>query len=115
MPFNSPTKRRKMIQRYATPEPTEERSFACLEDERTHALVCAIIEQAVYDWIGLDYGKLGCCLARPGRNAMIYRAEVESFFKGKWFEYLLSYALPNYTPETIRKQLRIAEPERGAK
>lgn len=89
----------------------EERSFPSLEAEKSHDLCCAIIEQAVYDWMALKYGRLGYALARNG-NSLIYRAEVESFFKGKWFEYLLSFALPNVEPTTVRRQLKIDEPER---
>ena len=92
----------------------EERSFPSLEAEKTHDLCCAIIEQAVYDWINLDYGRLGYCIARNG-HSLVYRAEVESFFKGKWFEYLLGFALPDIEPTTVRRQLHIAEPERRAR
>ena len=88
-----------------------ERSFPSLEAEKTHDLACAIIEQAVYDWITLGYGRLGYALARNG-NSFIYRAEVEAFFKGRWFEYLLGFALPQVEPTTVRRQLKIAEPER---
>ena len=89
-----------------------ERSFPSIEAEKTHDLACAIIEQAVYDWMALGYGKLGLTLARNGGH-YIYRAEVESFFKGKWFEYLMSFCLPSVDPAEVRKQLKIAEPERG--
>lgn len=89
-----------------------ERTFPNLEAYHTHALACAIIEQAVYDWIALDYGNLGFAPARSGGDTLMYRAEVEIFFKSKWFEYLLSFALPNVEPKTVRKQLNIAEPER---
>lgn len=89
-----------------------ERSFPNIEAYHTHALACAIIEQAVYDWMTLEYGKLGFAPARNG-NCLLYRAEVESFFKGKFFEYLLSFALPNVEPKTVRKELKIGEPERG--
>lgn len=88
-----------------------ERSFPSLEAEKIHDLACAIIEQAVYDWMTLDYGKLGFAPARNG-NSYIYRAEVEMFFKGKWFEYLLGFAIPDIEPTTVRRQLKIAEPER---
>lgn len=88
-----------------------ERTFPTLEAYHTHALACAIIEQAVYDWITLDYGRLGYALARNG-HSLIYRAEVESFFKGKWFEYLLGFALADIEPTTVRRQLHIDEPER---
>lgn len=89
-----------------------ERVFPSLEAEKLHDLCCGIIEQAVYDWITLDYGRLGYALARNG-HSLIYRAEVESFFKGKWFEYLLGFALPEIEPTTVRRQLHIAEPERS--
>ena len=92
-------------------EKAEERSFPSLEAEKTHDLACAIIEQAVYDWIALDYGKLEYALAR-NVHSLIYRAEVESFFKGAWFEYLLGFAIPDIEPTTVRRQLKIAEPER---
>ena len=74
-------------------------------------MACAIIEQAVYDWMTLDYGKLGFAPARNG-NSYIYRAEVEAFFKGKWFEYLMEFCLPSIDPSEVRRELRIAEPER---
>lgn len=88
-----------------------ERSFPNLEAYHTHALACAIIEQAVWDWIALDYGRRGYCMAHSGGNSLVYRAEVESFFKGRWFEYLLSFALPQIEPRTVRKELRIEEPD----
>lgn len=88
-----------------------ERSFPSLEAEKIHDLACAIIEQAVYDWMTLDYGKLGFAPARNG-NSYIYRAEVEAFFKGKWFEYLMEFCLPSIDPSEVRRELRIAEPER---
>lgn len=87
-----------------------ERVFPSLEAEKSHDLCCAIIEQAAYDWINLDYGRLGYAIARNG-HSLVYRAEVESFFKSKWFEYLLGFALPDVEPTTVRRQLRIAEPE----
>ena len=89
-----------------------ERVFPSLEAEKLHDLCCGIIEQAVYDWMTLDYGRLGYALARNG-HSLIYRAEVESFFKGKWFEYLLGFALADIEPTTVRRQLHIAEPERS--
>ena len=102
---------RKEYNRLVNPLQSGERSFPSLEAEKTHDLACAIIEQAVYDWIALDYGRLGYALARNG-SSLIYRAEVESFFKGEWFEYLLSFSLPRTEPMTVRKTLKIAEPER---
>ena len=92
-----------------TPKPHSERSFASVKDEAYYNLACAIIEQSVIDWILLDYGNFGVTRAN---NQYVFRADVESFFKGEWFEELLSYALPQYTPQEIREQLHIAEPER---
>lgn len=92
-----------------TPKQKSERSFASAKDEACYNLACAVIEQAVIDWILLDYGKFG---VSRGNAQYIFRAEVESFFKSEWFDELLSYALPQYTPQEIREQLHIAEPER---
>lgn len=89
-----------------------QRSFPSLEAEKTHDLACAIIEQAVYDWMTLEYGKLGFAPARNG-NCLIYRAEVDAFFKSKWFEYLMGFCLPNLDPAEVRRHLKISEPERG--
>ena len=92
-----------------TPKPSSERSFASVKDEAYYNLACAIIEQSVIDWILLDYGRFGVSRAN---NQYVFRADVESFFKGEWFEELLSYALPQYTPQEIRAHLHIEEPER---
>ena len=92
-----------------TPRPERERSFASVKDAAFYNLACAIIEQAVIDWMLLEYGNLGVTRAN---NQYVFRADVESFFKGMWFEELLSYALPQYTPQEIRSQLHIEEPER---
>lgn len=99
------------VKRNCTPSRENEhpRTFDSIQDKCVHDLVCAIIEQAVYDWIQLDYGRLGYCHAKNA-NGYLYRAEVKSFFQGKWFEYLLQIALPQYTPEQIRKQLKVEEP-----
>ncbi len=86
--------------------PSGEKHYPTIQDERRHDLACAIIEQAVYDWIGLDYGRLGYMVARNS-NSLVYRAEVKAFFKGKWFETLLSYALPDFTPADFRREMRI--------
>lgn len=86
-----------------------ERSFPNLEAYHTHALACAIIEQAVYDWIALDYGWWDRV---PVRSDMVFSVELRQFFQSPWFEYLLSFALPDIEPETVRKRLKI--PERGA-
>ncbi len=92
-----------------TPRPRSERSFASAKDAAYYNLACAVIGQSVIDWILLDYGNFGVARAN---TQYVFRADVESFFKGKWFEELLSYALPQYTPQEIREQLHIAEPER---
>ena len=101
------------VKRNCTPSRENEhpRTFDSIQDECVHDLVCAIIEQAVYDWMQLDYGRLGYCHAKNA-NGYLYRAEVKSFFQGKWFEYLLQIALPQYTPEQIRKELKVEEPMR---
>ena len=105
---------KKQISKYATisREHTPQRVFQSVEDACIHDLACAVIEQAVYDWMQLDYGRLGYCHAKNA-NGYLYRAEVKSFFQGKWFEYLLQIALPQYTPEQIRKQLKVEEPMWG--
>ena len=92
-----------------TPRPAKERSFASAKDAAYYNLACAVIERSVIDWMLLEYGNLGVTRAN---NQYIFRADVESFFKGVWFEELLSYALPQYTPQEIRAKLHIAEPER---
>ena len=92
-----------------TPKPANERSFASVKDEAYYNLSCAIIEQSVIDWVLLDYGNFGVTRAN---SQYLFRADVESFFKSKWFEELLSCALPQYTPQEIRAQLHIEEPER---
>ena len=80
-----------------------------MSDERMHDLACAIIAQAVLDWIALDYGRLGYSSTNSG-HTVIYRAEVESFFKSKWFEDLLSIALPYIDAHTVWNKLRIEPP-----
>ena len=87
------------------------KEYACVQDYRTHEMACCIIEQAVYDWIGLGYGRRGFIPAHYG-NELVYRADVESFFKGEWFEYLLGFALPDISPTVVRRKLMIDEPER---
>lgn len=90
---------------------TGERSFPSIEAEKAHDLACAIIEQAVYDWMSLKYGKLAYFVT-SNDHFLIKRGEVESFFQSEWFEYLMRFCLPNIDPATVRKQLKIAEPER---
>lgn len=67
-------------------------------------IASAIIQQAVEDWrylqeSGEDKTRY---LSQP-----IDRGELLNFFYSDWFEFLLSYALPGYTPEDIRAALQI--------
>lgn len=94
--------------RNATPVLGGDTVYPSLIDEKYHDLACAILEQAVLDWKSLDCGKLGYCLG-SNSHAFLYRAEVESFFQGKLFGFLLEYALPGYSPSFIRKALHIEE------
>ncbi len=77
-------------------------------------MACAIIEQAVIDWKDLEYGKLTRVLGRPDYS-FVYSEEVKEFFQSKWFEYLLSFALPRHTPKQVRKALGVPEPRRRRK
>lgn len=86
----------------------EERIFNTLADEKIHNLSCAIIEQAAWDWRQLEFGKYPHVLSSG--HYLIHRAEVEAFFQSKWFEHLLSFALPDFSPEEVRRALKIAEP-----
>ena len=88
-----------------------ERVFQTPEDAHYHDLVCAIIEQAVWDWRSLDLGERPFTITNPGHE-IVYRAPLEAFFKSDWFERLLEQALPGIEPETVRAQLRIPEPKR---
>ena len=110
MPSNDERRRFKAKSTFFQPVYNDgERSFPNIEAYHTHALACAIIEQAVYDWVALDYGWWDRV---PVRNYMVFSQEVREFFQSAWFEYLLSFALPDVEPETVRKRLKI--PERGA-
>lgn len=91
--------------------PRRERCLPSSTGEGAVDLAIAIIEQAAIDWMSLKYGRLGYVIARNG-HSLVYRAEVESFFKSEWFEYLLSYALPDVSPSAARKALKIEEPQR---
>ena len=69
-------------------------------------LSCAVILQALEDWNFLDQGeevrlRLDC--------NMVYTIEVENFFLGKWFEFLLSYTLPNIPADVVREKLNCTE------
>ena len=92
-----------------TPQKRVERSFKDPLDECYYNLICGILEQAVLDWQTLDYGRYGV-----GRlnTEYIYRAEVQSFLQSEWFDELLSFALPQYTPQEIREVLDVPESER---
>ena len=85
-------------------------SFPTLEDEKMHDLVCAIIEQAVYDWKDLEYGTLKCAMGKCDCS-LIYSREVERFFQGEWFEFLASY-IPGLDPSELRKELKVGNREK---
>ena len=88
--------------------------FSSVADLHWHDLMCAIIEQAVWDWRSLELGKLPFRVIRPG-NDVVHRAPLENFFKSNWFERLLEQALPDIDPSVVRAQLHISEPERRAR
>lgn len=88
------------------------RSFASARNEAYYNLVCGILEQAFLDWRALEMGDLTALHIDAG---YIYRAEVEDFLMSEWFDELLSYALPQYTPQEIREALKVREPERRSK
>lgn len=90
-----------------------ERAFQSVEDARYHDLMCAIVEQAVWDWRSLDLGDKPFAVINPGHD-IVYRAPLENFFKSEWFERLLEQALPEIEPQIVRKHLRIPEPKRSA-
>ena len=88
-------------------ERKSERAYPNDQAKDDTEIACLIIEQAVKDWMALDYG---CYGSVRDKSMVIYRAEVLSFFRSPWFEFLLSYALPQFTPQEIRAKLKIAEP-----
>lgn len=92
-----------------TPRKKVERSFKNSTDECYYNLVCGVLEQAVLDWQALGYGREGY---RRLNSEYIYRAEVQSFLQSEWFDELLSFALPQYTPQEIREVLDVPESER---
>ncbi len=94
-------------------EPTE-KAYNSFQDAGAVDLACAIIEQAVIDWKDLEYGKLKRVLGKPD-YAFVYSEEVRIFFQSKWFEHLLSFALPHHSPQQVRKALKIPEPRRKRK
>lgn len=83
-----------------------ERKFPSLEDEKAHDLACAIIEQAVYDWAALRYGKLAYFVT-SNDHFLVKRSEVEAFFMSDWFEFLLAFAIPNLDPNECRRVLNV--------
>lgn len=108
--FRKRTARNKLTLHY---EHDIERAFQSVEDARYHDLMCAIVEQAVWDWRSLDLGDKPFAVINPGHD-IVYRAPLENFFKSEWFERLLEQALPEIEPQIVRKHLRIPEPKRSA-
>lgn len=89
-------------------------SFCSSNEAAAVELAASIIEQAVEDWKQLQYGKLKRALGKPDYS-FVYTEEVKEFFQSRWFEHLLSFALPSHTPQEVRKALRIPEPRRKRK
>lgn len=108
--FRKRTARNKLTLHY---EHDIERAYQSIEDARYHDLMCAIVEQAVWDWRSLDLGEKPFAVINPGHD-IVYRAPLENFFKSEWFERLLEQALPEIEPQIVRKHLRIPEPKRSA-
>lgn len=108
--FRKRTARNKLTLHY---EHDIERAFQSVEDARYHGLMCAIVEQAVWDWRSLDLGDKPFAVINPGHD-IVYRAPLENFFKSEWFERLLEQALPEMEPQIVRKHLHIPEPKRSA-
>lgn len=108
--FRKRTARNKLTLHY---EHDIERAFQSVEDARYHDLMCAIVEQAVWDWRSLDLGDKPFAVINPGHD-IVYRAPLENFFKSEWFERLLEQALPEIEPQIVRKHLHIPEPKRSA-
>ena len=76
------------------------------EDQFWVNLSAAVILQAIEDWNFLNHGNE----ARLRLDSeMVYSIEVEDFFLGKWFEFLLSYALPYIPAEIVREKMEITE------
>ena len=67
-------------------------------------IASAIIQQAVEDWRYLQ--ESGEDKTRY-LSQLIDRGELLNFFYSDWFEFLLSYALPQFTPEDIFTALKI--------
>jgi len=92
-----------------TPRKKVERSFKNSTDECYYNLICGILEQAVLDWLVLDHGRYEF---HRLNSEYVYKAEVQSFLQSEWFDELLSFALPQYTPQEIREVLDVPESER---
>ena len=75
-----------------------------LDEMDVHNLACAAILQAVEDWKALEYGKIE---ARKFLNQRIEKSKLLAFFYSRKFEMLLHMALPEYTPDQIRRALRV--------
>lgn len=108
--FRKRTARNKLTLHY---EHDIERAYQSIEDAHYHDLMCAIVEQAVWDWRSLDLGDKPFAVINPGHD-IVYRAPLENFFKSEWFERLLEQALPEMEPQIVRKHLHIPEPKRSA-
>lgn len=63
----------------------------------------AIVEQAVTDWIALDYGEIDS-LRFCGQ--LVEREKLLEFFFSKWFEILLE-SFSERTPQQIRRAIKI--------
>ena len=75
-----------------------------LDEMDVHNLACAAILQAVEDWKALEYGKIE---ARKFLNQRIKKSDLIAFFYCREFKMLLHMALPEYTPDQIRRALRV--------
>ena len=74
-----------------------------LWDDDIPNLASAIIEQAVTDWIALDYGAIDSILF-CGQS--IERKKLLEFFFSRWFEVLLE-SFSEWTPKQIRRAIKI--------
>ena len=74
------------------------------ETQKYINFACGIIQQAVEDWQYLQYGEIDKAIYL---TAVIRYDELLNFFHSEWFEYLLSFALPDVTPDDVRTALKI--------
>ena len=81
--------------------PNKERVY--LDPKDVPSVAEAICEQAVVDWIALDYGALDS-LKFCGQ--VVKRDELLEFFFGRWFAELLESFSPR-TPQQVRRAIRI--------